>query len=255
MEANESRWQRMRKPGIALIAVGVFFLVSRALREQLGFEFDAESIQGSVGQLGFWAPVGFITLVMFRQVFVLPSMLLMTTAGLLFGAPMGTLYGGIGITLNAFTLFGSARLLGRDWVRPRLHERFPDFEQHASTAGPWVIALMTGHPMGVLTPFHLAGGITGISVWVFFIAVAPAAILRAGCYSFLGANILEPGSSGLWIATGVLLLVAALPLAHPGLRARLLSSAKTPKDDVVLDQSTPSTVRSNDAPEETSASN
>ena len=52
----------MRKPGIALIAVGVFFLVSRALREQLGFEFDAESIQGSVGQLGLWAPVGFIQL-------------------------------------------------------------------------------------------------------------------------------------------------------------------------------------------------
>ena len=68
--------------------------------------------------------------------------------------------------------------------------------------------------------------ITGLG---FLLAVGPAAIVRAACYSFLGANLLDPGSPRLWIASGILVAVALLPLAHPGLRARLFRVAGNPR--------------------------
>lgn len=231
MEAGPSGWQRWRKPVIVSLVVAAVMIGAQALRREVGMEWSAESIQQTVSELGWLAPAGFIVLVMFRQVMVLPSMLVLTSAGLLFGAPLGTLYGGIGLTLNAFILFMLARLLGRDWVLPRLQARYPDFEHHANTAGPMVIALMTGHPMGILTPFHLAAGITGISSIRFLAVVGTAAIFRAACFSFLGANLLDFGSPRFWLASCLLVGVAVLPLAHPGLRAKFLTGARKSNDD------------------------
>lgn len=202
---------------VCAILVGVHFL-----REQFEIEWSASSIQETVGEFGQFVPIAYVLLVMFRQALMLPSAVLLTSAGLLFGAPMGTLLGAAGVTLNALALFTCARLLGRDWMEPKIRLRYPEFEERAGTVGPWVIALMTGHPMGVLTPFHFAAGITQITWLGFLLAVGPAAIVRAACYSFLGANLLDPGSPGFWIASATLLLVALLPLAHPGVRARLL---------------------------------
>jgi uncharacterized membrane protein YdjX (TVP38/TMEM64 family) len=202
--------------------IGAVFSTTQWLRADLGIEWSAESIQATVRQLGVLAPIGFLLLVMVRQFMALPSVLVLTSAGLLFGAMLGTLLGGVGMTLNAIVLFGAARFMGRDWVLPRLEARYPDFEERARTTGPLLIALMTGHPMGVLTPFHFAAGVTRMSFPVFLLAVLPAAVFRAGCYSLLGAHLLEPGSPRFWVATLVLLVAALLPLAHPGLRARIL---------------------------------
>ena len=222
MEENPSGWRALRRPLIALLIVVAVLVGTQLLRRQAGIEFSASSIQQTVGEFGLWAPLGYILLVILRQTMALPSGLLLTVAGLLFGASIGTLIGGVGLTLNAFALFICARLLGRDWVQPRIHSRFPEFEQRAKTAGPLFIAFMTGHPMGLLTPFHFAAGITQIS-WVgFLVAVGPAAVFRAGCFSFLGANLLDMGSPRFWIASAVILVAALLPLAHPQLRSRLL---------------------------------
>lgn len=214
--------RRLVRPAIGLVGVGALLALSQWLRVGLGLEWSSESIQGTVRQLGVMAPIGFLALVMLRQFMALPSVLVLTSAGLLFGATFGTLLGGLGMTLNAMLLFAVARLLGRDWVLPRLETRYPDFEERARRTGPLVVAAMTAHPMGILTPFHLAAGVTRMSPPIFLLAVLPAAVFRAACYALLGANLLEPGSPRFWLATGVLLLAAVLPLAHPGLRARIL---------------------------------
>jgi uncharacterized membrane protein YdjX (TVP38/TMEM64 family) len=229
MKAPQPPWRRAVRPLVVMGVIGVLFIVAQLLRAELGLEWSADSIQETVRRLGIWAPVGFVVLVVFRQFMALPSVLVLTSAGLLFGAPLGTLLGGLGITLNALTLFTSARLFGGDWARPRLHARFPEFEERANAAGPLVIAFMTGHPMGMLTPFHLGAGLTTMAWGMFILAVGPAALIRAGCYSFLGAHLLEPGSPRFWIATGVLIAAALLPLAHPGLRTRILRRPGAPK--------------------------
>ncbi len=221
-EVVRSPARRAVRPLLIAFGLAGLFAVAQLLRTRLGLEWSTDSIQATVKQLGLLAPLGFVVLVILRQLVALPSVLVLTSAGLLFGAPLGTLLGGVGLTLNALTLFFSARLMGGDWARSRLHARFPEFEQRANSAGPLVIGLMTGHPMGVLTPFHLAAGLTRMSGALFGAVVLPAALFRSGCYAFLGANLLEPGSPRFWIASAVLVAVALLPLAHPGLRAGLL---------------------------------
>ena len=230
MNTRASRWPSMRKTLVTLFIVALLILAARYVQQKVGIKLSADSIQQTVGDLGLLAPVGYVLLTMFRQLFALPSMLLLTSGGLLFGAPMGTLLGGIGITLNAFTLFAVARMSGRDWVLPKLQARYAEFEARSKTAGPWLIALMTGHPVGVLTPFHLAAGVTGITALTFLLAVGPAGVFRAACYSFLGANLLQPDSPGLWGASAVLVLAALLPLAHPARRAQLLRGQKKSGD-------------------------
>ena len=220
--APPSLARRLVRPAIGLVVIAAVFVTARRLQDELGLEWSAESIQSTVRDLGALAPIGFLALVSGRQLFALPSVLVLTSAGLLFGAPLGALLGGVGLTLNGLVIFALARFAGRDWLLPRLEARYPDIEERTRTVGPWVIALMTGHPMGVITPVHFAAGVTRIPVIVFVAAALPAALFRAGCYAFLGANLLEPGSPRFWIATAVLLGVSLLPLAHPGLRARLL---------------------------------
>lgn len=229
MSADRAALGRVRqalRPLLTLAGVVVALGAAQLLRHRLGIEWSADSIQATVRGFGLWAELGFVLLVVFRQLLALPSVLVLTSAGLLFGAGMGTLLGGVGMALNACVLFGAARLMGRDWVLPRIHERWPDFEARSQAAGPPFIALMTGHPMGVQTPFHFAAGVTGIGWAAFLAAVLPAAPIRAACYALLGAHLLDPGSLGFWVATGLLAAVALLPLAHPRVRRRLMAGAR-----------------------------
>lgn len=231
MSPDSAARRRVRtalRPLLTLAAVVAALGAAQLLRSRLGIEWSAESIQQTVRGFGLWAEVGFVVLVVFRQLLALPSVLVLTSAGLLFGAGPGMLLGGLGMALNACLLFATARLMGRDWVLQRIHARWPDFEARAQAAGPPFIALMTGHPMGLQTPFHFAAGITGISWGAFLAVVPPAALFRAACYSLLGAYLLDPGSAGFWLATGLLAAVALLPLAHPRVRQRLLAGARAP---------------------------
>ena len=216
---------RLGRTLAAMALLALFFVATRWAREQLGLEMSTESIQRTVRGLGVWAPLGFVVLASLRQFLMLPSVLVLGSAGLLFGAGPGALLGGIGMTLNALVMFGIARHMGADWVRARLHERFPNFEDRARSAGPLVVALATGHPMGPQTAFHFGAGVTPISVFVFAAVVFPAALFRATCYAYLGANILEPTSPKFWATSAALIVLSVAPLAHRGLRERLFGRA------------------------------
>lgn len=221
MSESDDRRRRTGRTLAAMAALGLFFVGTRWLREQIGLEMSAESIRAAVRQLGWWAPLGFLGLASIRQFLALPSVLVLGSAGLLFGAGLGALLGGVGITLNAILMFSMARGMGASQVRARLHQRFPNFEERARTAGPLVIALATGHPMGPQTAFHLGAGVTPIKPWLFVAVVLPAALFRAACYAYLGANILEPTSPRFWLASAALMLLSVSPLAHRGLREQL----------------------------------
>lgn len=228
-ESDDRRQRRVGRTVAAIAALAVFFAGTVWVRDQLGLEMSTESVQATVRGLGWWGPVGFLALVSIRQFLALPSVLLLGSAGLLFGAALGAVIGGVGMTLNALLMFSIARVMGASWVRDRLHARFPNFEARARSAGPLLIGLATGHPMGPQTPFHFGAGAAPISVFTFTAVVLPAALFRASCYAFLGAHILEPSTPAFWITSAGLMLLSVLPLAHPGLRERLFGSVpKTP---------------------------
>ena len=164
----------------------------------------------------------FVGLVVFRNFLLLPSMVVLTAGGLAFGATLGTLLGGAGILLSGMMKFGVARTVGREWIRPRLGETFRRFENHLEKTGPLLIGLVTAHPMGPMSPFHWAAGLSSIPWLPFLVVIGVAGYLRAFAYSYFGSTLLEAGSAQFFGATAFLIAIVLLPLAHRGVRERLL---------------------------------
>jgi uncharacterized membrane protein YdjX (TVP38/TMEM64 family) len=215
----------MRKwiPPLALVAiVTVAFTTGQIVRSGMGVDFSPESIRAWVQALGWKGPAFFLLVVTFRQFLALPSGLLLPVGGLCFGALLGTTLGASGIILSGFFGFGLTRLLGREWAVAHMRG-LAQVERRLASAGAPAVWLMTAHPFGVMTPFHWGAGLTSISLVGFSAALLLGGPVRAATYSFLGSTLLDLGSPRFYVASAVLLAVALLPLAHPGIRRRLVT--------------------------------
>ncbi len=202
------------------------FSAGSSIRRSAGIEFSADSLRALVQSLGPMAPILYLGMIVFRNFLAIPSVLLLTTGGLLFGVVMGTLLGGVGIALSGVLMCTSVRLLGRDWIRgalPRaLIEPVAGLEQRLGSAGPMVVALSTAHPVGVLAPLHWAYGLTSLPVLPFAAAVLLTAPIRAFLCASFGAALADPGSPEFWRATLLFAAASLVPLAIPRVRRRLL---------------------------------
>ena len=220
----------MRKwalPVILAVLVVAAFAVGSQVREQLGFSFSVEGLTDLrqwVDGLGWRGPAVFVGLVTFRIFLLLSSHLVLVLGGLVFGTLGGTLWGALGLILSALLQFLAARLLGDDWVRPRLGERHAVLEDRIRRRGPAPVWAITAHPAGPQTPVNLAAGLVGLPIRELGLAVLLAAPLRAGAYSQQGTGILSWGlaaSLAVGLGLAVLLLV---PLLVPTVRSWVLGT-------------------------------
>ena len=93
---------------ICLVAVAL--LAGNEIRERIGVvEYSTDSLQAYIATLGLLAPIAFTTLVVFRQFLLLPSSLVLTAGGAVFGTSLGGALGGLGIALSGMLMFGIAR--------------------------------------------------------------------------------------------------------------------------------------------------
>jgi uncharacterized membrane protein YdjX (TVP38/TMEM64 family) len=213
---------------LTLVAVG--FLTGSQVRDEMNLDFTPSgiqsSLQGFVAGLGFKGPLIYIVVVVFRSFLLLPSLVVLTVGGLVFGAAFGTLLGGLGIALSATFNFALARGVGREWIQRRYGERLRGFEERISSAGPALVGLATAHPMGPLSPSHIGAGLASVEWLPFVTVVLIAGPVRAFICSFFGANLPEPTSPPFLAATALMVAVVFLPLAHRGFRTRLFGTAK-----------------------------
>jgi uncharacterized membrane protein YdjX (TVP38/TMEM64 family) len=215
-----------RSPWVLLVLLVALFAAGRGVRGELGLELEPQSLRDWVQGLGVLAPAVYVGLVTFRQFLLIPSLLLLASGGLVFGAGLGTLLGGTGIVLSALLGFTLARTLGREWLRVRMAGRLGAVERHSGNLGPLMVGLATAHPIGPMTPFHWGAGLASVAWLPFAAVVLIAGPTRAFLLSSLGAALVEPTSPRFWWTTGALLALVLLPLAHPGLRRRLLLRAE-----------------------------
>jgi uncharacterized membrane protein YdjX (TVP38/TMEM64 family) len=213
---------RRRLPLLLVAIVATAFLLGFVVRGRIAIEFTPRSILDFVSSLGWKGPVIFLALVTFRSFLLLPSAVILPVGGLCFGAGLGTGLGAAGIAISACLKFSLARWLGRDWARSQIGPRLTILEQRVAAAGPWVVGLVTAHPMGPMTPFHWAAGLSSIPVLAFLVAVGLGGSVRAGAYSLLGSALLDLGSPRFLVASALLAAIALLPLAHPEIRTRIL---------------------------------
>lgn len=207
-----------------LVLIAMLFVLGFYARAELGLEFTRESIARVVAGLGWKASALYVGMVMFRQFLGLPSFVVLSAGGAVFGIGMGTTLGSMGIVLSAIFGYTVARGAGREFLRARLGARADDFQRRADAAGPFVAGVATAHPAGPMTAFHWGSGLASVPVLPFLVGVAIGAPIRALLYSFFGDTLLEPGTPRFYVAGCVLVAVALLPLAHAGTRQRLLSA-------------------------------
>ncbi len=216
---------RRRSPLALVVLTAGLFLGGLLLRGYLGIEFSQQSLHDLVAGLGWKAIAVYLGLVTFRNFLLLPSALVLSVGGIVFGARLGTLLGAAGIFASALVSYGIARSFGREWFRPYFGAAVDAFHERASAAGPLVVALATAHPAGPMSAVFWGAGFASLRVLPFVLAVAIAAPIRSFALSFFGSTLLDPGTPRFWVATAVLAAVALAPFAHPGVRERLLRVA------------------------------
>lgn len=212
-------------PAAVLAVLATLFLMGWYARSQISVDLSLSALDGVrdwVLAFGWRGPAVYLGLVSFRSFLLLPSALLLLLGGVAFGGLVGTALGAVGLVLSAALQYAFARVLGDEWVRPRLGTQALLLERRLKRAGGWLVALGTGHPAGPMTAVNLAAGLASMPLLTFLIAVAVGGPVRAGAYAVVGSSLLD---WGLWasVALGLALLALALfPLAHPRVRSWLL---------------------------------
>jgi uncharacterized membrane protein YdjX (TVP38/TMEM64 family) len=184
------------------------------LRERLGLQLDPEGLRQQVEALGPLAPVVFVAALALRFVLLIPSALLLTAGGAIFGVVLGTLYGALGLTLMGLLQYLLVQLAGADALRARVPERFaPALRAARSWRGAATLAVVSAYPVGPQTPVQLAAALAGMGLVTFLLSVGGGAMLRAGLFSWFGSALLE--GERVLLAAGLLGAVVALPFLHP----------------------------------------
>ena len=209
----------------SIVAVlSLLFWAGYYARTELGLDFSQDSIAVVVTSLGAWAWGLYLLIVIFRTFLGLPSAIALSAGGLVFGAWVGSALGAVGIVISAVLWYFGARSMGGSWIEDRLGARVGELKQRAEAAGPFMVGVSTAHPIGPLTPFHLGSGLAAIPVIPILIAVVVASPVRAATLSFFGSSLLEFGTLRFYAATGIVLALALVPLAHRGLRERIFNA-------------------------------
>ena len=205
---------------IAALVVGIY-----VLRQQMGFEFSAESLRAAVGQMGVWGPLFYVGLVAFRVPLGLPSQVMLLGGGLVFGTVAGTLYGTAGLAFSAVVLFVGSRWAGRATLDAYLPERLrPLLGVAGSRAGVAFIAVGTGFPLGPVTMYHLMAGVTTMSLVAFTLAALVGSFVRSGTYTYFGSTLASGELDQILLSALVLTGAFVVPLLFPGPRSWLLQA-------------------------------
>ena len=220
----------MLRRGLSLLAALVIIgALGFAARSVLGVELDAASIQARVQSFGWWGPLVFVVMLMFRHFLMLPSTVLLTVGGLCFGTLWGGLLGGIGMTISGVVIFGLLRNVKTG--------RFTRWAEAGGSAvgraiergAPAAIALATAIPPTPFTAFHCAAAFTGMHFPTFLLSSGLGAFVRAFGLAYFGAGLLEDPTR---LVSGVAVLAVLIvgPLLVPGVRRKLLPPSE-PQDE------------------------
>ena len=211
----------LRGPLVGLAVVATAIVLGHLVRSHLDMDLSPAGIQRGVARLGWYGPAVFFALTTFRQFLAIPSWFILAAGGLCFGTAAGTALGGGALITSGCLKFGIARWVGRDWVRQHFGAPFARVERHVDRLGPVVIGLSTAHPLGVLSPFHWAAGLSSIRFAPFVTTLVLGAPVRAFAFSAFGAALVDPSAPEFRTVSFGLAALALLPLAVPAVRRRL----------------------------------
>jgi len=201
----------MRHLSVTRVASVLALLAGAALaawvRSRGGFTLDPMELREQIADFGWLAPVGFMLVAGLRPFLLMPSWVIMSVGGLLFGVVGGVLLGTVGFTFGAVMMFSVCRGLGRDIVARYAGDgRMGRTDAYLTERGPVWMAAWTGLPITPLTPVHAAAGLSGMPFLGFVAAVAVGFLPRTALYSLFGDSIARRDTRSIAIAAALLVV-------------------------------------------------
>ncbi|QHY94399.1 TVP38/TMEM64 family inner membrane protein YdjZ [Streptomyces sp. S4.7] len=163
-----------------------------------------------VDSLGMWGPAVFAVVYALAVTALLPGSVLTASAGALFGLAVGTGAVLVGATAGAALSFGLARWLGRPVVtRHAGSGRLARLDVYLTRRGFAAVLLLRLVPLFPFSVINYGAGVAGVRFSSYVAATALGIIPGTVVYTGLGGSLGDPGSPGLWIALGALLVLGA----------------------------------------------
>lgn len=207
---SRRRWPVTRWLALLVLVAGIAFAVTLGTRE--GVALDPARLREWIESQGWRAPLVFVLAAALRIFLVLPSWVVMSAGGLLFGVVGGTLFGTVGFTLGSLLVFGLARALGREAVEGRLSGGLARMDAYLRARGARWLGFYTVLPVSPLTPAHAAAGLSGMSGRSFVAGVALGLLPRTFLFSIFGDTLASGDAGRISLALAAVVLAAALGL-------------------------------------------
>ncbi|MCZ4101275.1 TVP38/TMEM64 family protein [Streptomyces sp. H39-C1] len=195
-------WIRLAVLVVLLLALGAWVAMGGGdlLRE----------VRQWVDSRGIWGPVVFSVCYALAVTALLPGSVLTASAGALFGLPLGVAAVLVGATAGAALSFGLARWLGRPVVaRYAGSGRLARLDAYLTRRGFAAVLLVRLVPLFPFSVINYGAGVAGVRFSSYVTATALGIIPGTVVYTGLGGSLGDPGSPGLWIALGALLVLSA----------------------------------------------
>ncbi len=193
--------------GAAILALLAGVSIALWVRSRGGFTLDPMELRAQIEEFGWLAPIGFVLVASLRPFLLMPSWVIMSAGGRLFGVVGGIVLGTVGFTFGATMIFTICRGLGRDVVEGYAGSgRMGRIDRYLTQRGPVWMAAWTSVPVTPLTPVHAAAGLSGMPALGFILAVVIGFLPRTALYSYFGDSVAQGDWAKVAVA-GVLLLI------------------------------------------------
>lgn len=221
---NARRW----KTPAALLLLGTVIGLAIWLRAR-DFAASAESLHAWIEAQPL-APLVFVAVLVLRPFLLLPSWMVMTAGGALFGIVEGSLLCSIGGLLSGGLVFALARALGRPTAERLIGARLRRVDAALRDRGAGVVAAYTAFPATPLAVAQIALGLSAMRPGAFLLATLCGMLPRTVLLAWLGDALMR--THWLQAATAFAILLA---LVAVGWKLRRTAPAASAAPDAGAD--------------------
>ncbi len=182
-----------KKPGLKLVRQGIIAVVVITVIVLLFKQFDisqkVDAFLSFVPELGFWAPLAFISFYALGAVLFIPGSALTLGAGVIFGVAQGTIIVSIGSVLGATLAFLIGRYFARGLIQKKLEQNttFKAIDDAVANEGWKIVGLTRLSPIFPFALLNYGYGITKVSLKDYCLASWIGMLPGTVMYVYLGA--------------------------------------------------------------------
>ncbi len=237
MENKHRKWIHIP---LVMVIFGLFAVMAWYYFSQYD-QFNRQNLEAFISGFGAWAPIIYVIVYTVSSPIPFLAPVLSAAGGLLFGTLWGMLLVVGSATVSAAIPFYMARMLGRDWVEQKVKgkkiEKF--YQQSEGSTGFIFIMLMRLIPVLPWEVQNYAAGLTQVALPTFVAGTAVGILPGSFSLVFLGATATDPTSWQFFLAIGLKIVTALIPILGVYLRNR--SNKKKERQDTAAPSPTPST--------------